>query len=110
MALSPDDAAALVPDGSVVMIGGFTGVGSPDRVINALLARGARDLTVIANDTARPGVWIGKLVAASCVARIVASHIGTNPETQRRMLAVDSFPRARSPRASAPAAPGSAGC
>ena len=68
------------------MIGGFMGVGSPHRLINALVARGARDLTVIANDTARPGVGIGKLISAGCVTRVIASHIGTNPETQRLML------------------------
>jgi acetate CoA/acetoacetate CoA-transferase alpha subunit len=72
-----------------VMIGGFMGVGSPHRVIDALIERGVRGLTVIANDTARPGVGIGKLIAAGYVARVIASHIGTNPETQRRMLAGD---------------------
>ena len=69
------------------MIGGFMGVGSPHRVIAALVARGARELTVIANDTARPGVGIGLLISAGCVARVIASHIGTNPETQARMIA-----------------------
>lgn len=86
-ALSPAAAAALVSDGATVMIGGRMGVGSPHRTVAALVARGARGLTVIANDTARPGVGIGKLISAGCVAKVIASHIGTNPETQRRMLA-----------------------
>lgn len=86
-ALTPAAAAALVPDGGAVMIGGFMGVGSPHRTIAALVERGARDLTVIANDTARPGVGIGRLISAGCVRRVVASHIGTNPETQKLMLA-----------------------
>ena len=85
--LSPVTAAQMVPDGATVMIGGFMGVGSPHRIIGALVARGARDLAVIANDTARPGVGVGKLISARCAARVVASHIGTNPETQRQMLA-----------------------
>jgi len=80
------DAAALVQDGATVMIGGFMGVGSPLRLIDALIARGARGLTIIANDTARPGVAIGKLITAGCVARAIVSHIGTNPETQQKML------------------------
>jgi acetate CoA/acetoacetate CoA-transferase alpha subunit len=84
--ITPAAAADLVPDGATVMIGGFMGVGSPHRIINALVARGARGLTIIANDTARPGVGIGKLITAGCVARVVASHIGTNLETQRLML------------------------
>jgi acetate CoA/acetoacetate CoA-transferase alpha subunit len=85
--LSPAAAAALVPDGATVMIGGFMGVGSPHRTIAALVARGARGLTVIANDTARPGVGIGRLISAGCVAKAVVSHIGTNPETQAQMIA-----------------------
>jgi acetate CoA/acetoacetate CoA-transferase alpha subunit len=79
-------AAAMVLDGASVMIGGFMGVGSPTRLIDALIARNARNLTIIANDTARPGVAIGKLITAGCVARAIVSHIGTNPETQQKMI------------------------
>jgi len=86
-AITAADAAELVPDGASVMIGGFMGAGTPERIIDALVARRARGLTVIANDTARPGVGIGKLIDAGCVARVVASHIGTNPVTQKKMIA-----------------------
>ena len=61
-AIKPEAAAALIPDGATVLIGGFMGVGTPNRLIDALVARGARGLTVIANDTAMPGRGIGKLV------------------------------------------------
>lgn len=63
------------------------GVGTPRRLIDELVRQGKGGLTVIANDTARPGVGIGKLIAARLVRRLVTSHIGTNPETQRQMLA-----------------------
>jgi len=86
-ALKAHEAAALIPDGSSLLIGGFMGVGTPERLIDALVARGARDLTVIANDTARPGRGIGKLVSARAVRRVVTSHIGLNPETQAQMIA-----------------------
>lgn len=86
-AIKPDAAAAMVPDGATVLIGGFMGVGSPHRMIDALVARGVRGLTVIANDTAAPGRGIGKLITAGAVARLITSHIGLNPETQARMLA-----------------------
>lgn len=86
-AISPAAAAALIPDGSVLLVGGFMGVGSPHRLIDALVAAGRRDLTVIANDTSRPGVGIGKLITARAVARAVVSHIGLNPETQAQMIA-----------------------
>lgn len=86
-ALSPQAAAALIPDGARLMIGGFMAVGSPERLIDALVARNARGLTVIANDTAMPGKGIGKLISAGAVAKVIASHIGLNPQTQQRMIA-----------------------
>jgi len=85
--IQPASAAALIPDGATLLIGGFMGAGTPCRLIDALVRLGRRDLTVIANDTARPGVGIGKLIDARLVSRIVTSHIGTNPETQRQMIA-----------------------
>ena len=81
------DAVALIPDGASLMIGGFMGVGSPHRLIDELVRQGKRDLTVIANDTARKGVDIGKLIAAGAVKKLIASHIGLNPETQAQMIA-----------------------
>jgi len=85
-ALKADAAAELVTDGATVLIGGFMGVGSPHRMIDALVARGVRRLTIVANDTARPGVGIGKLVTAGAVARLITSHIGLNPETQAKLI------------------------
>src|SRR5438552_6686010 len=81
------DAVAKIPDGANLMIGGFMGVGTPERVIDELVRQGKRNLVVIANDTAMPGRGIGKLVGAGLVGRTVASHIGLNPETQQRMIA-----------------------
>lgn len=85
--LSLADAVALIPDGASLMIGGFMAVGSPEKVIDELVRQGKRGLTVIANDTAMPGVGIGKLVRARLVKRAVVSHIGLNPETQAQMIA-----------------------
>src|SRR5438128_7624156 len=62
-------------------------VGTPQRLIDELIRQGKRDLTVIANDTALPGVGIGKLVTANSVRKAIVSHIGLNPETQKKMLA-----------------------
>ena len=81
------EAVAAIPDGATLMIGGFMAVGTPRRLIDELVRQGRKDLTVIANDTARPGVGMGKLIAAHLVRRVVTSHIGTNSETQRQMLA-----------------------
>ncbi len=81
------DAVAAIPDGATIMVGGFMGVGSPKRLLTELVRQGKRDLTLIANDSARPSVGVGKLITARAVRRLVTSHIGTNPETQRQMLA-----------------------
>jgi acetate CoA/acetoacetate CoA-transferase alpha subunit len=80
-------AVEKIPDGSSLMIGGFMGIGSPRRLIGELVRQGRKGLTVIANDTARPGVGIGRLIDAKLVRMLVVSHIGTNPETQRQMIA-----------------------
>lgn len=85
-ALRCEAAAELIPDGATVLIGGFMAVGTPHRLIAALVKRGVRNLTVIANDTAMPGRGIGLLVSAGCVSRVIASHIGLNPETQAKMI------------------------
>ena len=76
----------MVHDGASLMIGGFMGVGTPERLIDAIVARGTRGLTIIANDSAQPGKGIGKLITARAVARLIVSHIGLNPETQSQML------------------------
>ena len=86
---SLSDAVAMIPGGASMMIGGFMGVGTPEPIIDELVRQQKRDLTVIANDTSFPEVGIGKLIAAKLVRRVVASHIGLNPETQRQMIAGD---------------------
>src|SRR5690349_21758444 len=95
--ISVTDAVALIPDGATLMIGGFMGVGTPERVVDELVKQAKRNLTVIANDTAVPGRGIGKLVDAGLIARTIASHIGLNPETQKQMIAgkmaVDLIPQ-----------------
>jgi acetate CoA/acetoacetate CoA-transferase alpha subunit len=81
-----EDAVARIPSGARLMVGGFMGVGTPECIVDELCRQGKRDLTVIANDTAMPGVGVGKLISANLVRRVIASHIGLNPETQRQML------------------------
>jgi acetate CoA/acetoacetate CoA-transferase alpha subunit len=76
-----------VQDGMTIMIGGFLGVGTPEMFVDALVAKGTKDLTVIANDTAFPDKGIGKLVVNRRLRKVIVSHIGTNPETGRQMNA-----------------------
>jgi acetate CoA/acetoacetate CoA-transferase alpha subunit len=81
------EAVALIPDGASLMVGGFMGVGTSEKLIDEIVRQGKRNLTVIANDTAMPGVGIGKLVTAGLLRKAIVSHIGLNPETQQQMIA-----------------------
>lgn len=83
--VSMEEAVSHVKDGMTVFIGGFLGVGTPEKIIDALIAKGVKDLTVIGNDTGFPDRGIGRLVVNNQVKKVIASHIGTNPETGRRM-------------------------
>jgi len=85
--ISLEQSVAMIPDGASVMIGGFMGVGTPERVVDELVRQGKRDLTVIANDTATPDKGIGKLVVAKRLRKAIVSHIGLNPESQRQLMA-----------------------
>ena len=85
--LTPEAAAALIPDGASILVGGFMGVGAPHRVLRALARAGRRDLTVIANDATMPGRGIGLLTEAGAVKRLITSHIGLNPGVQQALLA-----------------------
>jgi acetate CoA/acetoacetate CoA-transferase alpha subunit len=85
--VSLEQAVAMISDGARLMIGGFMGVGTPERLMDEIVRQGKRELTVIANDTAKPGVGIGKLVSANLVHKLIVSHIGLNRETQQQMTA-----------------------
>lgn len=85
-AVSIEEAVAKIPDDASLLIGGFMGVGTPERIVDEIVRQGRSGLTIIANDTAIPGRGIGKLISAGLVRRLIASHIGLNPETQQRMM------------------------
>lgn len=81
-----EQATEYFRDGMTIMIGGFMGVGAPPRLISALLNSNVKDLTLISTDTAFVDTGVGPLVASGRVKKVIASHIGTNPETGRRMI------------------------
>jgi acetate CoA/acetoacetate CoA-transferase alpha subunit len=77
----------MIPNGASLMVGGFLGVGTPERIIDEIIRQNKHDLTVIANDTATLDKGIGKLVRAKLLRKAIVSHIGLNAETQRQMMA-----------------------
>ena len=80
-----DQAVEMIKDGQTVMIGGFLGVGSANKIIEAMVKAGKKDLTIICNDTSYPEYGSGLLVASGCVKKCIVSHIGTNPITEQKM-------------------------
>ncbi len=83
--VSMNEAVKHVNDGMTIMIGGFLGVGGPQKIIDALIEKGVKNLTVIANDTVVPKIGLGKLVVNKQIKKVITSHIGTNKETGRQM-------------------------
>ena len=83
--ISMEEAVNLVKDGDTIMVGGFLAVGTPEALIDALVAKGVKDLTLICNDTGFPEKGVGKMVMAKQFKKIIASHVGTNRETGRQM-------------------------
>jgi acetate CoA/acetoacetate CoA-transferase alpha subunit len=85
--ISLEQSVAMIPDGASLMVGGFMAVGTPERLVDEIVRQGKHGLTVIANDAGFPDKGIGKLVRAGALKKAVVSHIGLNPEAQKKMLA-----------------------
>ncbi|MTI18025.1 acetate CoA-transferase subunit alpha [Rhodobacteraceae bacterium RKSG542] len=80
------DVGRFFRDGMTIMFGGFMGTGTPPTLVKALEESGAKDLTIIGNDTAFADTGIGPLVTNGQVKKVIASHIGTNRSTGQRMI------------------------
>lgn len=70
---TPADAIAGIPDGATVMIGGFGRAGQPVELIDALIAHGAGDLTIINNNAGNGDTGLAALLAAGRVRKIICS-------------------------------------
>jgi acetate CoA/acetoacetate CoA-transferase alpha subunit len=96
-AVSVEEAVAMIPAGASIMVGGFMGVGTPERLLDEVVRQQKSGLSVISNDAAVPGRGVGKLFDATLVSHLIATHIGLNPKAQQQMLAnqisVDLIPQ-----------------
>ena len=88
------EAVSAIKDGDVIAVGGFLGTGSPEILMDALVAQGTKHLTVIANDgglneenapTNGKLKGIGKLLRNHQIDVLIASHIGVNPDINRQI-------------------------
>jgi len=83
--MTADEAVSKINDGDSIMVGGFMACGSPEILIDALVRRNVKHLTVICNDAGLPGRGVGKLVSNGQIKTLIASHVGLNPEVAQRM-------------------------
>lgn len=92
-----EEAVNHIKDGMTIMVGGFLACGTPHKLIDALVEKGVKDLTLICNDSGFPELGVGKLVVNKQIKKLIASHVGTNPETGRQMntgeMEVDLVPQ-----------------
>ena len=86
-AVSVEEAVAMIPAGASVMVGGFMGVGTPERLLQEVVRQQKSGLSLISNDAAVPGKGVGRLFDAALVSRLTGTHIGLNPKAQQQMLA-----------------------
>jgi 3-oxoacid CoA-transferase subunit A len=85
-----DAAAALhgvIKDGMTLMCGGFGVCGVPEKLIAALKASGARNLTVISNNAGIDGAGLGLLLETRQISKMISSYVGENKEFERQYLA-----------------------
>src|SRR5437879_1224074 len=61
---SPEAALADIPDGSTIMIGGFGNAGMPAELIDALIAQGAGELTIVNNNAGNADTGLAALLKA----------------------------------------------
>ncbi|MFJ7684661.1 CoA transferase subunit A [Peribacillus butanolivorans] len=80
-----EEALEYITDGCTLMYGGFGGVGTPPTLIQGILDKGVKELTLIGNDTGFPEIGIGRLVTLERAKKVIASHIGSNPNAGRLM-------------------------
>jgi acetate CoA/acetoacetate CoA-transferase alpha subunit len=80
-----EDAVSGIVDGATIMVGGFMACGTPEILIDALVKKGSRNLTIICNDAGVPGRGVGKLLSNGQIKTLIASHVGLNPEVASRM-------------------------
>lgn len=88
-AITLEDLKAKFHDGMTIMVGGFLANATPERIVDAILESGVKDITLISNDTSYVDRGCGKLIVSRQVTKLVASHIGTNKVTGERMNSGD---------------------
>ncbi|GAA5149412.1 CoA transferase subunit A [Microbacterium pseudoresistens] len=80
------DAVADIPDGASLAVGGFGLSGNPSQLIEALLAQGTGDLSVVSNNCGVDEWGLGMLLGARRIRKMTSSYVGENKEFERQFL------------------------
>lgn len=80
-----DQAVRSIKNDDVIMVGGFMTVGTPELLVDAVVAKNLTGLTIVCNDAGVPGKGAGKFVRQGSVKTFYASHVGLNPEFGKAM-------------------------
>jgi 3-oxoacid CoA-transferase subunit A len=80
------EAVADIPDGASLAVGGFGLCGNPMALIEALLAQGTRDLSIVSNNCGVDDWGLGLLLGAGRIRKMTSSYVGENKEFERQFL------------------------
>ncbi len=83
---SAAEAVKDIPDNATLMSGGFGLCGNPENLITAILAKGVKGLTIIANNCGTTELGLGVLLKNKQVKKMVSSYVGENKEFERQYL------------------------
>ena len=84
---SAEEAVKDISDGSTLVVGGFGLCGIPENLINALVARGVKNLTCVSNNAGVDDWGLGLLLQTKQIRKMVSSYVGENAEFERQYLA-----------------------
>lgn len=82
----PAAAVADIPDGASLAVGGFGLSGNPIALIEALLAQGTSELSIVSNNCGVDDWGLGVLLAARRIRKMTSSYVGENKEFERQFL------------------------
>ncbi|GAB6109457.1 CoA transferase subunit A [Fusibacter bizertensis] len=95
--ITVEQAIEKINDGATIMISGFGGNGAPHTLIEALVEKNVRDLTLICNDSGTLNFGAGRLFTNKQVKKVICSIIGPNPESVKQQaegtLDVELYPQ-----------------
>jgi len=83
---SADEAVADIPDGALLVLGGFGLCGIPENLIAALVRKGVRNLTCVSNNAGVDDFGLGLLLKNRQIKKMISSYVGENQEFERQYL------------------------